>query len=262
MLVNRSLFLLLPVLAQAMPRWHWHHPSPAVDPVDPVLSPTLSIEIGQELAVSSTRGTPEDPDQLDAEVEALARTRTRTRTRLQSSTALTSPTTLPIPSPSISASDAPTSSAIPDVLPAPAPADCQCGYVLSAYNNAYFPLSHSTSFSSLSGAVTQAQMAELGWEVAVGYQAGARNDDGTTPIGSLEALSGGDGALLLTVAGGQARGGEIKVGEIIFKEAVTGGVFTMNAELDATPGTCQSIVCPFVPLSLSLLLSLLCLVDR
>lgn len=250
MLLDKSIILLLPILAHAMPRWHWHHPSPSVDAVDAQPSPTAPMDLGESFIVGAEEddtaaetGSGEGEDGAEGhDVDALARTETRTRTHSRSSTGLGGPTGISKTNIDPSSTGVTTSSGTSGLTPQLG--DCKCGYVLSQHSNAYFPLSHTTSFSSLTGSVSQEEMSALGWQVTIDGGVGATSDDGTHAVGSLNALSGQDGALWLTVKGGQAKGGAVKVGEIVFKDAVTGGVFTMNAQLDSTPGTCQSIVCP------------------
>jgi len=124
-------------------------------------------------------------------------------------------------------------------------ANCACGYVLTAYGNAYFPLAHITDFSKLpAGKVTVAQLDALGWQVSDGWQAGADGPDGTIPWGSISTFSSQSGHLHMTVPKGYHIGQKVPSAEITFNtpEGVTGGVFTMNAQLDDTWGICQSIV--------------------
>lgn len=65
-------------------------------------------------------------------------------------------------------------------------------------------------------------------------------------MASVDTFSAGPEGLLMTVPGGYSIGQEVPVAEMTFDIAgeggVTGGVFTMEAELDDTWGTCQSIV--------------------
>ena len=124
-------------------------------------------------------------------------------------------------------------------------ADCACGYVLTAYGNAYFPLAHITDFTKLpAGKVTAGQLDALGWQVSEGWQAGAAGPDGTVGWGSIDTFSSKNGELHMTVPAGYHIGQKVPAAEITFNtpDGVTGGVFTMNAQLDETWGTCQSIV--------------------
>ena len=122
--------------------------------------------------------------------------------------------------------------------------DCKCGYIVSAHSDAYFPLSHTTTFSSLpDGPVSSSALKNLGWIVSE-WGVGGAGPEGTRSIGTIDTLSIENGILSLTVPGGQQKGGNINAAEITFDtpNGVTGGVFTMQAQLDETPGTCQSIV--------------------
>jgi hypothetical protein len=58
----------------------------------------------------------------------------------------------------------------------------------------------------------------------------------------MDTLSVQDGVLHMTVSGGQGSGGKVLGAELHFGQPLTGGVFTMEAQLDSTPGTCQAIV--------------------
>ncbi len=121
---------------------------------------------------------------------------------------------------------------------------CTCGYVLSSYGNVYYPLSSISDFGSLpNGALTSVSALQAyGFSITNGEQTGGAAPDGTTCEADLSNLSGVDGVLYLTVPGGQKTGGKVSGAEIVFKEPVTGGVFTMEAMLGATVGTCQSMV--------------------
>jgi hypothetical protein len=124
-------------------------------------------------------------------------------------------------------------------------ADCSCGYVLTAYGNAYFPLAHITDFSKIpAGRVTASQLDALGWQVSEGWQAGAPGPNGTVGWGSINTFSSVSGHLHMTVPAGYKIGQKVPAAEITFNtpDGVTGGVFTLNAQLDDTWGTCQSIV--------------------
>lgn len=158
------------------------------------------------------------------------------------------------PSPSLDAQNAispPPSSAPIDSssfqrlsTPPTSDSDCKCGYTLSAHSNAYFPSAHIVSFSSLpNGPLSISDLTNLGFEVNNQHQVGGVYK-GTKSVGSINALSGQDGALAMTVKGGQAMGGDIEAAEIIFQPegGMTGGVFGMEAVFDPTPGTCQAMV--------------------
>ncbi|WVF65705.1 hypothetical protein IAT40_000436 [Kwoniella sp. CBS 6097] len=115
---------------------------------------------------------------------------------------------------------------------------CQCGYILSQYNNAYFPSAIVVDFSSMTDI---SQLAALGLVVVDGWRVGSTNDaDGTYCTGSASNVQLAAGALQFTVPGGQS-GGVISGAELQTEEAVMGGVFTMSAQLDPGHGTCQAI---------------------
>ncbi|WVQ81539.1 hypothetical protein IAT38_003663 [Cryptococcus sp. DSM 104549] len=115
---------------------------------------------------------------------------------------------------------------------------CECGYVLPAYDDAYFPSSHTVDFSTVAAGTS---FSSLGLEVTDGWRVGSTASDGTRCVGSTENVVISDGAMLLTVPGGQSTGGTVSGAEVAFSTIVSGGVFTMEAQLDAGHGTCQSI---------------------
>lgn len=122
--------------------------------------------------------------------------------------------------------------------------DCSCGYVLSAHNNAYFPKHALADFSVLpDGQLTSATaLQSLGFRIADGYAIGGTSSDGTMPIGSYKNLYVRSGVLHLDVPGGQKTGGQVSGAEIDSMETFLFGVFEVDMQLDATPGTCQSMV--------------------
>ncbi|WRT68897.1 uncharacterized protein IL334_005879 [Kwoniella shivajii] len=117
-------------------------------------------------------------------------------------------------------------------------ADCSCGYVLSKYNNAYFPKALRVSFDTVKSI---ADLNKAGFEVNTGWGIGTAADDGGHAIGSTNNVGFSNGAMTLKVPGGQKKGKAITGAEINFANSVGGGVFTMNAQLSAVEGTCQSI---------------------
>ena len=119
------------------------------------------------------------------------------------------------------------------------PVDCRCGYILTSFANAYYPLSRTVSFSSLHSA---SDLSDHGFDITLDEKIGAVGPGGTTCEGSASNVRIVDGVLEMIVPGGQKTGGVIKGAELCFSTAATGGVFTMEAKLDGTPGTCQSIV--------------------
>jgi hypothetical protein len=125
------------------------------------------------------------------------------------------------------------------------PRNCQCGYILTRHTDAYFPLARYTDFSDLQeGRVPPQRSKDKGWVVTDGYGVGAPGPDGTTPFGSIDTFSASDGVLQLTMPGGQAKRGKVRVAEMAFDtpKGMTGGVFTMQAQLDGMGGTCQAMV--------------------
>lgn len=122
--------------------------------------------------------------------------------------------------------------------------DCKCGYVLSSFGDAYYDTVSVLSFETFAdGPLGSASaLSKFGWEINGSWKMGGAGPDGTVSTGSVDTLSVQDGVLLMTVPGGQKKGGTVKGSEINFAQALTGGVFIMDAQLDATPGTCQSIV--------------------
>jgi hypothetical protein len=128
-------------------------------------------------------------------------------------------------------------------------AACNCGYSLSAYSNAYFRHQFLADFttSKLSGTATSADwLDDYGFSIGDGFQSGGQSNasDHTTPIASFKNVRIQNGVLQLVVPGGQkiTNGGTTSVAEIEGPGNVINGVFTMNAKIDATPGTCQSMV--------------------
>jgi hypothetical protein len=123
---------------------------------------------------------------------------------------------------------------------------CDCGYTLTQYNNAYFRHLINADFAttSLSGTATGPDwLSQYGLGIADGWQSGSRAKDGTSPVASYKNVRVQDGALQLLVPGGQtAGGGTMSVAEIDGPSGMIGGVLTLNAKIDPTPGTCQSIV--------------------
>jgi hypothetical protein len=137
-------------------------------------------------------------------------------------------------------------------------AACECGYNVKSQSNAYFRHQFLADFtkSKLSGTATSPSWLEsYGFGIADGYQSGAQSeaDDQTTPIGSYKNVRVNNGVLQLVVPGGQkiTNGGTTSVAELEGPTDVINGVFTMNAKIDPTPGTCQSIVSVSLDLSIT-----------
>jgi hypothetical protein len=120
--------------------------------------------------------------------------------------------------------------------------DCACGYVLSAHFDAYFPLLKEISFASMPD-MPGSELDVLGLEV--GRWSIGSNYEGTRSVGSMDNVYVKHGVLELRVPGGQSKGGSISAAEVLLKDVITGGVFTMEAKLGGNKGTCQSIVSVF-----------------
>ncbi|WWC73249.1 uncharacterized protein I206_107215 [Kwoniella pini CBS 10737] len=116
--------------------------------------------------------------------------------------------------------------------------NCSCGYILTSYNNAYFPESLIVDFSTVTD---KSSLANMGLRIMDGSRAGSVAPDGGRSLTSIDNVAIKDGILTLTVPGGQAKGGQISSAEIETIFAATGGVFTMNAKLSPVAGTCQAI---------------------
>jgi hypothetical protein len=136
-------------------------------------------------------------------------------------------------------------------------AACECGYNVKSQSNSYFRHQFLADFtkSKLSGTATSSSFLEdYGFWIADGYQSGGQSGaaDKTTPIGSFKNVRVNNGVLQLVVPGGQkiTNGGTTSVAELEGPTDVINGVFTMNAKIDPTPGTCQSIVCFSIFLSM------------
>jgi hypothetical protein len=128
-------------------------------------------------------------------------------------------------------------------------AACTCGYKLTKYNNTYFRRLLNADFttSTLSGTATSASwLSSYGFLIEDGFQTGGQSDaaDHTTPIASYKNVRIQNGVLQLVVPGGQkiTNGGTTSVAGLEGPSGIINGVLTMNAKIDATPGTCQSIV--------------------
>lgn len=139
-----------------------------------------------------------------------------------------------------------------------AAATCSCGYVMTKYNNAYFPYASLLSFSATAdGPATSSNLPNF--FIASGFQTGSTAPSGTTCTTSKSNVKFSGGALELVVPGtysaphelgnltiwlwidmaslpgGQKANGPLSVScaEIDFNPVVTGGVFTMTAQYDS-----------------------------
>lgn len=126
-----------------------------------------------------------------------------------------------------------TAASAPNATTAVTPGDCKCGYVLSAYDNAWFPQLKTFSFSTIQ---TTSALTAAGWQISE-WPIGGTSPAGVKCQGKTENIKFADGAMELIVPANQFTGAEIT-----FNTPILGGVLTMNAQLDKTPGTCQSIV--------------------
>ncbi|WVQ66938.1 uncharacterized protein L199_005129 [Kwoniella botswanensis] len=116
------------------------------------------------------------------------------------------------------------------------PSECGCGYSFSEnFNSAYYPKAKIIDFSTIADGT---DVTNLGFSVSNGDKIGASSmtDHSMICVGSSENVYIAGGVLNIKVPAGQLKGGEI-----VFEEAVTGGVFSMEAKIDKTEGTCQSL---------------------
>ncbi|KAJ9112853.1 hypothetical protein QFC19_000408 [Naganishia cerealis] len=119
------------------------------------------------------------------------------------------------------------------------PSDCSCGYVLTAYENAYYPLSILVDFSSVSSID---EFPGLGLKISTSRIGGVNADDRVTACYSDPAnvrITQG-GVLELVVPGGQQKGGAITGAEITSIDTMLSGHLTMTAQISAEHGTCQA----------------------
>jgi hypothetical protein len=128
-------------------------------------------------------------------------------------------------------------------------AACECGYQLTKYSNAYFRnlLNADFTTTTLSGTATSASwLSSYGLLIEDGFQTGAQSSqpDATRPIASFKNVRIQNKILQLVVPGGQkiTNGGTTSVAGLEGPSGIVNGVFTMNAKIDPTHGTCQSIV--------------------
>jgi hypothetical protein len=128
-------------------------------------------------------------------------------------------------------------------------AACSCGYKVAAHGNAYFRQSLVADFTTakLSGTATSASwLNDYGFHIADGYKGGGTSSapDHTDPIAHFGNVRIQNGALELVVPGGQkiTNGGKTTGAQIEGPSNMIGGVFTMTAKIDKTPGTDQSMV--------------------
>lgn len=208
----------------------------AIDSIDPEMAATVwrhrKVKPVESVATACTPSivAVEEPGQVEepiAEQDAPATTRLRKSPKSTvSATANEGPSTdagaIPIAN-----STSEDKGAILD-----APSDCPCGYVLSAEDDAYFPLHKTFDFSQIT---SNSALKAAGWNIETGGIGG--NHDGNQCIGSEGNIRYSDGAMSLVVPAGKFSGAEL-----VYKDAVLGGMFTLDAQIDSTVGTCQSIV--------------------
>ncbi|KAK6904565.1 hypothetical protein I203_105381 [Kwoniella mangroviensis CBS 8507] len=249
MLITKTLFLLLPLLAHAKPE-HCNSKS---------ASSTATAPLNQALVATSGRGQRwggRPTSTASSEPEAESESDSTPPSSAVSSPVSSQPSSTVAESaigkagtasPTIDASSAAASSAVPPVSTGgsttsnstqTSSGDCSCGYILSAYDNAYFPKALVVSFDSVSSV---AELANLGLRVQDGSQVGSIAPDGGKCQASADNVAIDRGILKLTVPGGQSAGGIISGAEIETMNPVLGGVFTMSAQLSPVHGTCQAI---------------------
>lgn len=102
--------------------------------------------------------------------------------------------------------------------------------------------SKTINFSTLS---STSQLEAQGLSINTGWGIGSTAPDGGHCSGSANNIAIKNGTLQLTVPGGQKKGGPTTGAELTFGSELLGGVFEMVAQLDGTPGTCQSMVGSF-----------------
>ncbi|OCF41374.1 hypothetical protein I317_04855 [Kwoniella heveanensis CBS 569] len=117
---------------------------------------------------------------------------------------------------------------------------CSCGYTLTDYDNRYYPEKTVLHFSTVPDG---ADLTQYGFYVNDGDSAGpaSTTEPGRRCVGSAENVYVQGGVLHLKVPAGQAGSTSPTGAELIFNPDVTGGLFVMEAQVDATPGTCMSI---------------------
>ncbi|WWC64185.1 uncharacterized protein I303_106793 [Kwoniella dejecticola CBS 10117] len=234
----KALLFLLPLLVNAA-----KHCKPKNETAAP------SAPLNQALVATGSRGrwdgrpttTPTDIEPIETEVpqdddeDAAATSLAPASSNLA---AYETPSVLvdPIRPSSVAASPSPSSTG--GNTTSAASGDCSCGYILSAYDDAYFPQSLIIDFATVTDKST---LAGMGLRIMDGSKAGSVAPDGGRSLTSIDNVAITDGVLTLTVPGGQAKGGQIGSAEIETIFAATGGVFTMNAQLSPVAGTCQSI---------------------
>ncbi|WVW86219.1 hypothetical protein I302_108261 [Kwoniella bestiolae CBS 10118] len=145
--------------------------------------------------------------------------------------------TIPNSASSVSAVEPTSSAALPSNTPGSS--DCSCGYSFSdKFNSAYYPKSKIIDFSTIPDGTDLATLGLNVSESTIGPASVA--DPSARCVGTLENVYIAGGVLNIKVPAGA--GGGLTAGEVIFEEELpTGGVFSMEAKIDKTEGTCQSL---------------------
>ena len=126
---------------------------------------------------------------------------------------------------------------------------CPCGYVLTHYDNAYYPVYRRVTFDSLPKGKLQGPDAlqSVGFDISDDIYVGGTGPENTTTVGhyaNIAVADGDDGSsiLRLLVPGGQHIGGNLSGAEIHSSQAFTGGVFTAEMQISPVVGTAQAVV--------------------
>ena len=123
-----------------------------------------------------------------------------------------------------------------------------CGFVLTKYDNAYYPYYRRVTFEHLpSGPLKSANGLEsVGFDISDDIFVGGTGPGNTTTVGHYYNIavdkSGGQAILRLKVPGGQHAPGNLSGAEMHTSQAFTGGVFTAEVQIDKTVGTDQAVV--------------------
>ena len=123
---------------------------------------------------------------------------------------------------------------------------CSCGYVLTAYNNSYFPHHNLVTFDSLpEGPLSSSDALDsLGWSITSGQMGATNPKTGLHSVSTYQNFAiDSDKALTLTVPGGQSSGnqGAISATEMSSSMGFVNGVFTGSFKFSSVSGTCQTM---------------------
>ncbi|KAJ9116023.1 hypothetical protein QFC24_006864 [Naganishia onofrii] len=143
-----------------------------------------------------------------------------------------------VPISSTSTTAAPTTSAAYDTTTPKD--DCSCGYVMSDYGDAYYPLAIVVDFSTVSSID---QFPALGLTVSPGRIGGVNQDDHTTACYSDPSnfRFTSDGIMQMVVPGGQSTGGIITGAEVHSTDTMISGHLSMTSRVSPVHGTCQAM---------------------